>query len=100
MSGENDQIKSWSKVNIFMLFSEELGLACGHVWHLNYCDLEIVFGVYFKMWYAALLRFIRRRLVLGIIFASSLTYCIVSLLREVEIPYIKKINLILISNFP
>ncbi|XP_013164598.1 PREDICTED: UPF0454 protein C12orf49 homolog [Papilio xuthus] len=35
-----------------------------------------------KMWYAALVRFIRRRLVLGIIFASSLTYCIVSFLRE------------------
>lgn len=34
------------------------------------------------MWYAALVRFIRRRLVLGIIFASSLTYCIVSFLRE------------------
>ncbi|XP_063364219.1 SREBP regulating gene protein [Cydia amplana] len=34
------------------------------------------------MWYAALVRFIRRRLVLGIIFASSLTYCIVSLWRE------------------
>ncbi|XP_041979223.1 SREBP regulating gene protein [Aricia agestis] len=34
------------------------------------------------MWYAALLRFLRRRLVLGIIFASSLTYCIVSFLRE------------------
>ncbi|XP_068633248.1 SREBP regulating gene protein [Battus philenor] len=36
----------------------------------------------FMMWYAALVRFIRRRLVLGIIFASSLTYCIVSFLRE------------------
>ncbi|XP_032517452.2 SREBP regulating gene protein [Danaus plexippus] len=36
----------------------------------------------FKMWHAALLRFIRRRLVLGIIFASSLTYCIVSFLKE------------------
>ncbi|XP_075977971.1 SREBP regulating gene protein [Anticarsia gemmatalis] len=36
----------------------------------------------YKMWYAALVRFIRRRLVLGIIFASSLTYCIVSFLRE------------------
>lgn len=35
-----------------------------------------------KMWYAALVRFIRRRLVLGIIFASSLTYCIVSFLME------------------
>ncbi|KAF9823095.1 hypothetical protein SFRURICE_018248 [Spodoptera frugiperda] len=35
-----------------------------------------------KMWYAAVVRFIRRRLVLGIIFASSLTYCIVSFLRE------------------
>ncbi|VVC90800.1 unnamed protein product [Leptidea sinapis] len=34
------------------------------------------------MWYAVLLRFIRRPLVLGIIFASSLTYCIVSFLRE------------------
>ncbi|XP_026327561.1 UPF0454 protein C12orf49 homolog [Hyposmocoma kahamanoa] len=34
------------------------------------------------MWYAAVVRFIRRRLVLGIIFASSLTYCIVSFLRE------------------
>ncbi|XP_014358177.1 SREBP regulating gene protein [Papilio machaon] len=38
--------------------------------------------IVFKMWYAALVRFIRRRLVLGIIFASSLTYCIVSFLRE------------------
>ncbi|XP_049873376.1 SREBP regulating gene protein [Pectinophora gossypiella] len=36
----------------------------------------------YTMWYAALVRFIRRRLVLGIIFASSLTYCIVSFLRE------------------
>lgn len=36
------------------------------------------------MWYAAVVRFIRRRLVLGIIFASSLTYCIVSFLREVS----------------
>lgn len=36
----------------------------------------------YKMWYAALVRFIRRRLVLGIIFASSLTYCIVSFLKE------------------
>ncbi|XP_062525707.1 SREBP regulating gene protein [Bombyx mori] len=36
----------------------------------------------FRMWYAALIRFIRRRLVLGIIFASSLTYCIVSFLKE------------------
>ncbi|XP_072949138.1 SREBP regulating gene protein [Epargyreus clarus] len=36
----------------------------------------------FKMWYAALLRFIRKPLVLGVIFASSLTYCIVSFLRE------------------
>ncbi|KAJ0176688.1 hypothetical protein K1T71_007867 [Dendrolimus kikuchii] len=36
----------------------------------------------FKMWYAAVVRFIRRRLVLGIIFASSLTYCIVSFLME------------------
>lgn len=34
------------------------------------------------MWYAAVIRFIRRRLVLGIIFASSLTYCVVSLLRD------------------
>lgn len=33
------------------------------------------------MWYAALVRFIRRRLVLGLIFVSSLTYCIVSLLK-------------------
>ncbi|XP_039753502.1 SREBP regulating gene protein [Pararge aegeria] len=48
-----------------------------------YCDTEIVLVTSnFKMWYAALLRFIRRRLVLGIIFASSLTYCIVSLLKE------------------
>lgn len=39
----------------------------------------------FKMWHAALLRFIRRRLVLGIIFASSLTYCIVSFLKEVSL---------------
>ncbi|XP_038209909.1 SREBP regulating gene protein [Zerene cesonia] len=38
--------------------------------------------IYIKMWYAAILRFIRRPLVLGIIFASSLTYCIVSFLRE------------------
>lgn len=38
-----------------------------------------------KMWYAALVRFVRRRLVLGIIFASSLTYCIVSFLKEVSI---------------
>ncbi|CAF4934121.1 unnamed protein product [Pieris macdunnoughi] len=34
------------------------------------------------MFYAAILRFIRRPLVLGIIFASSLTYCIVSFLKE------------------
>ncbi|KAG7308881.1 hypothetical protein JYU34_006142 [Plutella xylostella] len=34
------------------------------------------------MWSAAVVRFIRRRLVLGIIFASSLTYCIVSFWRE------------------
>lgn len=30
------------------------------------------------MWYAAVLRFLRRRIVLGIIFTFSLTYCIVS----------------------
>ncbi|KAG6456952.1 SREBP regulating gene protein [Manduca sexta] len=36
----------------------------------------------YNMWYAALIRFIRRRLVLGIIFASSLTYCVVSFLKE------------------
>ncbi|XP_055844765.1 SREBP regulating gene protein [Episyrphus balteatus] len=32
------------------------------------------------MWYAAILRFIRRRLVLGIIFLFSLTYCLVNLM--------------------
>ncbi|XP_053609573.1 SREBP regulating gene protein isoform X1 [Plodia interpunctella] len=56
-----------------------------------YCSVN-VYSIYYScksekntvytMWYAALIRFIRRRLVLGIIFASSLTYCIVSFLRE------------------
>lgn len=44
------------------------------------------------MWYAAVVRFIRRRLVLGIIFASSLTYCIVSFLREVSYNFTKNAN--------
>ncbi|XP_047533404.1 SREBP regulating gene protein [Vanessa atalanta] len=49
-----------------------------------FCFIEIkgISLLHLKMWYAALLRFIRRRLVLGIIFASSLTYCIVSFLKE------------------
>ncbi|GLV32981.1 uncharacterized protein CBL_08956 [Carabus blaptoides fortunei] len=34
------------------------------------------------MWYAAVMRFVRRRIVLGIIFTLSLTYCIVSFMNE------------------
>ncbi|XP_018322182.1 UPF0454 protein C12orf49 homolog [Agrilus planipennis] len=34
------------------------------------------------MWYAALIRFIRRRIVLGIIFTLSLIYCIVSFIDK------------------
>lgn len=51
----------------------------------DYNDKKLISPFLNTMWYAALLRFIRRRLVLGIIFASSLTYCIVSFLREVSI---------------
>ncbi|XP_028167438.1 UPF0454 protein C12orf49 homolog [Ostrinia furnacalis] len=55
--------------------------ACPHT--CNLCCLVLNgYSFRYKMWYAALVRFIRRRLVLGIIFASSLTYCIVSFLRE------------------
>lgn len=36
------------------------------------------------MWYAAVMRFLRRRIVLGIIFTLSLTYCIVSFMNEVN----------------
>ncbi|CAK1580171.1 unnamed protein product [Parnassius mnemosyne] len=58
---------------LFDIFiSHDFGLSSGL--KSKYADLT--------MWYAALVRFIRRRLVLGIIFASSLTYCIVSFLRE------------------
>ncbi|KAL0883243.1 hypothetical protein ABMA27_016667 [Loxostege sticticalis] len=55
--------------------------ACPYNCHLCFMVLNEYFFCC-KMWYAALVRFIRRRLVLGIIFASSLTYCIVSFLRE------------------
>lgn len=40
--------------------------------------------VWEDMWAAALLRFIRKRVVLGIIFLFSLTYCIVSFMKEVR----------------
>lgn len=36
------------------------------------------------MWYAAVMRFLRRRIVLGIIFTLSLTNCIVSFMNEVN----------------
>lgn len=36
------------------------------------------------MWYTALVRFIRRRVVLGIIFTVSLVYCIVSFVGKVD----------------
>lgn len=50
--------------------------------HNCYWFYKLKYNYSYTMWYAALVRFIRRRLVLGIIFASSLTYCIVSFLRE------------------
>jgi len=39
---------------------------------------------YIKMWAAFLMRILRKRIVLGVIFALSLTYCILSFLREVR----------------
>lgn len=44
------------------------------------------------MWYAALVRFIRRRIVLGIIFTLSLMYCIASFVRKVSsmVPGLKR----------
>ncbi|XP_059050663.1 SREBP regulating gene protein [Achroia grisella] len=53
-----------------------------YVLNIRFCIRTSRANIIHKMWYAALVRFIRRRLVLGIIFASSLTYCIVSFLRE------------------
>ncbi|KAB0793580.1 hypothetical protein PPYR_13200 [Photinus pyralis] len=47
------------------------------------------------MWYAALIRFIRRRIVLGIIFTLSLFYCIISFVHKSDylnndVPQIKR----------
>lgn len=42
------------------------------------------------MWYAVISRFIRKKLVLALIFLLSLTYCLISLLGNVSVYEILK----------
>ncbi|KAF5284368.1 hypothetical protein FQR65_LT13585 [Abscondita terminalis] len=47
------------------------------------------------MWYAAIIRFVRRRIVLGIIFSLSLVYCIISFVHKsdylnADVPAVKR----------
>lgn len=62
----------------------------GHICHCNRCKVSSDEGVVQNagrmMWRCggAALRLMRRRLVLAVIFVSSLSYCIISLLRDVS----------------
>lgn len=48
-------------------------------------SLSLSFYIYiYRMWSAALLRFIRRRIVLAVIFCMSLTYFLISLIQNVR----------------